>query len=485
MRSRRPRATSAPLTRPALAATLVLAASVAAPAVAAPEARAAGTCTANPMGVATPVGSGTGYTIFTFEDALFANQEIEGSIAVGGTAFFGDDGGGAHGQYPVQHQVAGNGDYALPTIDGAPNRVLLHRYAPGTRAVVVQVKDRGATHPGQRGGVKIADLSAPADYVLGKAFDSAGTTFSPRDGTNRSAQLSSHVQAWDGGAGAATFVLAKGSFDAYFGADDGARLLAQEGTWHAPLDLPRGQDVTITLDPTGPNRIALSDLAPGVMKLALSGHSATSPLVVTVAPQDVVGGTLTLPSVREAGRDGDMASYVLFDLSALTGTVTVVTPNEPIRGAIYAPDVHVVVPKDGGKELEGQVVAREFTNLADREIHTNLFQGVLPCVGEGPVEPVEPTEPTDPAVPVEPTEPAEPTEPVEQTDPTEPVEPPVVEVPEDVTDVDAPAAGDEEPQAEDEGAEVLAETGSGLLVLVALSVALTLAGVRLATVRRS
>ena len=80
----------------------------------------------NPMGAATPVGSENGYTIFVTEDAIFANSELEGSMAVGGKATFGGPSAPSP-QYPIYHNTgAGNSDYGLPTIDGENNRVLLH-----------------------------------------------------------------------------------------------------------------------------------------------------------------------------------------------------------------------------------------------------------------------------------------------------------------------------------------------------------------------
>lgn len=111
-----------------------------------PAAVAAPSCTVNPMGASTPIGSDNGYTFFTSGDAVLGNTEMEGTLAVGGTAKFGDSSANTNLQYPIfQGGVGGNANYGIPKIDGDWNRVLLNRYAPGTQAKVVQLKEDGLT----------------------------------------------------------------------------------------------------------------------------------------------------------------------------------------------------------------------------------------------------------------------------------------------------------------------------------------------------
>jgi len=173
------------------------------PAIAAGEDDPAACVPLNPMGAATPNGSADGYTLFVTGDAILANSELEGTLAVGGTATFGDAHGFQSGQYPIMHSTgAGNADYDVPTIEGTPNRVLIQRFASDGK--VVQVKSQGATGANAEAGVRIADQSVPDGYMFTKSFDSTGTTFFPAGGGNMSPQLDSQVQAWnaaDPGAG--------------------------------------------------------------------------------------------------------------------------------------------------------------------------------------------------------------------------------------------------------------------------------------------
>src|SRR5690625_3276909 len=55
---------------------------LAAPAAAAPVTPTAECTPVNPMGAATPTGSTEGYTLFVKEDAILANSELEGTLAV-------------------------------------------------------------------------------------------------------------------------------------------------------------------------------------------------------------------------------------------------------------------------------------------------------------------------------------------------------------------------------------------------------------------
>ncbi|MFF2487697.1 collagen-binding domain-containing protein [Microbacterium sp. NPDC058062] len=339
-------------------------------------------CYANPMGAATPIGSASGYSIFVTGDAILANSELEGTLAVGGDATFGDPRGFAAGQYPLlQGGVGGSADYAVPTIDGAPNRVLLNRFSPNLDTVkVAQVKriPEGSVSA----GAKI--VTPTAGYAFGPQFGGTGTTYLPVGGGNMSPQIESHVQPWNGGAGAESFATELDAFDDYFAADEGAALLAQEGIWRSPQVIPGGE-TRIVLDPAGPNRVTLGQID-GAAKFRLEGYSATSPLVVKVEPTDLIDGVLTVPSELNAGKNapGNAAlGYVLWDLSSIAGDVEIVSFNEPVRGAIYAPVAHVIFPAEsaGGREFEGQLVAASFTALnGGKELHTNLFLGMLPCV---------------------------------------------------------------------------------------------------------
>lgn len=164
--------------------------------------------------------------------------------------------------------------------------------------------------------------------------------------------------------------------------DVGTTVMQSFTDW-VPTAAPAGNDQTITLDPAGPSKLPLSAFA-GISKFKLSGYSNSSFLVITVSPSDVVGGRVTLPSYSFAGKDSPEKlgiSHILFDFSAVSGAVQVTTQDAPVRGAIYAPNAHIVFPSGAdGREFEGQIIAREFSALqGGNEIHTNLFAGRFAC----------------------------------------------------------------------------------------------------------
>ncbi len=218
---------------------------------------AVGSCLgANPMGAATPAGSESGYTPFVTGDAVLANSEMEGTLAVGGTTTFGDPRGNQNLQYPIQHGgIGGNADHAVPTIDGAPNRALIQRFASYGKAV--QVKDNGATGDNAKAGAKIADQSTPDNYTFGQMFGGSGTTYFPVDGGNMSPQIDSAVQTWtDLEAAKASWGIKKGAVLDYFPEDAGSSLL--ESVAWAQLAAPTASDQTLVLNGKQPSKLPLS-----------------------------------------------------------------------------------------------------------------------------------------------------------------------------------------------------------------------------------
>ena len=337
------------------------------------------------MAAATPNGSESGYTLFVRENAILANSELEGTLAVGGTATFGDPRGNQNLQYPIFHGgVGGNTDYSVPTIDGVPNRVLIQEF--DSKGKIVQVKADGATGTNADAGAKIGDHSKPEGYTFRQMFGGEGTTFYPAGGNNMSPQIDSAVQPWVDLDTAQESWGIDGDVLSHFPADNGASVIQSFTDWQE-VDAPTGDDQTVTLNPDGPSKLPLSAFD-GYNKFKLAGYSETSFLVITVNPEDVVNGRVTLPSYSFPGKDSaekEGISHILFDFSAITGAVEVVSANEPVRGSIYAPNAHIVFPaeSDGGKEFEGQLIAQNFTALqGGKEMHTNLFKGRFPCSDE-------------------------------------------------------------------------------------------------------
>lgn len=142
--------------------------------------------------------------------------------------------------------------------------------------------------------------------------------------------------------------------------------------------------------------------------------SAAAPLIVQVA-----AGTTQISGFANNSW-GDrlaLAPYVLFDLSAVTGTVKVV---EIEAGSIWAP--HASIFFETGVSTNGHwLVSGTVTASGGGEIHHVPFQGTIPC-REGSTSPEPSPETTEPTQPTQTTESTETTETTESTETTEPSE---------------------------------------------------------------
>ncbi|QIK82234.1 collagen-binding domain-containing protein [Sanguibacter sp. HDW7] len=319
----------------------------------------AGACTLNPMGPATPAGSDAGFTVWTSGDLHLRNQETEGSIAVGGTLRV-----SGSGQYPVVHKIAGDGNYSVPVIDGARTRVFLNRYAHLPNDTKIQLKREGATLPEQFGGLKIASPN-PA-YTIGSG-ENNGTAYYL--GNNNNQGIVDLGTPFTDVATATAALVSDSSWSSYFTTSTtDATATLDDAAYGTPDVLGTSGEAGVRLV-AGDNQIAFSAIS-GIDKMRLEGE-ATGVLYVKVAATDVVGGILKVPSLVNKPD----ARRVLWDLSDVSGAVRL-TAQEPIRGAVYAPDVDLAITD---KEIEGQVIARSLDNSAGNEIHTYLFASALPC----------------------------------------------------------------------------------------------------------
>lgn len=137
---------------------VALAAGVATAVQAAPA--SATTTTFNPFDV------NNGFTIVSRGDAMLANGEIEGSIAVFGAISSGNPNG-----YPVIHQAAGESDYTVPTIDGEPVRILATSFSGSGSFDLSNRAPSGAIAP-----------DSPEATATAKLVDTSNLTASGRGG---------------------------------------------------------------------------------------------------------------------------------------------------------------------------------------------------------------------------------------------------------------------------------------------------------------
>lgn len=315
-----------------------------------------------------------GFSVYARQDATLANQETEGSIAVGGELTVTRSGGGT---YAIHHYVAGTPDYAIPTVDGDPTRLLVGSYSTGSG--LVEIKNSGSGgDPALAGHLKVAHDSSDfaayerAGWVRWRttaddapAIDATNQRWPDDQETVRTERtdVASYVEA------GATPVETVRQCLADLGSDTGAgHRVGVAGSWGERFVLePLAADV--------PNVVDYADVA-GAGLLQLSEGSAApgpaNPLVVRVP-----AGTTDLTGFR-MDPQGTYSPYVLWDLSAVTGPVSLTSPVR-IDGSVYAPEADLTV---SASPLDGQVVARNLVLAGEGEAHAFLFAGTIPCGGD-------------------------------------------------------------------------------------------------------
>lgn len=348
----------------------------------APPAAAAYPETFNPFAIA------GGFTVYAREDGAFGNTETEGSIAVGDTMTKPGD-----GQYTLVHVVAGTGDYALPTVDGDPTRLLAGSYSPDSGGITA-ITSAGTSDPALFGDLKLVERGGPfeafarADWLrLGTdptrpdqtpLIDATHQRF-PDDSTPPSGRAGdgSIYTASTGPTAVADYVEAQ-----------------REASWSqasqclaaiADPTLPSGHPVAVAenfgdrvvLEPLRddrPNVVDYTDIAGTALVQFSPGPepSVANPLIIRVP-----AGTTDVRGAR-FDPQGAYSPYVMWDLSALTGPVSVTAAQGRIDGSIYAPDADITVD---AAPLDGQIIGNDVTTRGG-EIHSFLFAGQIACAAD-------------------------------------------------------------------------------------------------------
>src|SRR5699024_10351324 len=105
-------------------------------------------------------------TIVAQGDATLDNVELEGSVAAFGSIASGDPDG-----FPVIHHAAGSADYAVPTIDETPARILAEEFV-GSRSFDVSNRHDSGT----------IDSASPAANATVRLTTVEGLTIESRSG---------------------------------------------------------------------------------------------------------------------------------------------------------------------------------------------------------------------------------------------------------------------------------------------------------------
>lgn len=336
-----------------------------------------------------PFAMSGGFTIYGREDVTLENHELEGSVAAG--EVLRRDGSG---QYAVVHVVAGTGSYTLPTVDSDPTRVLAGSYDPASSGTLA-ITSAGTSEQDLQGALKLVERDGPF-----RAFDRGGWV---RLGTNPSNPdqeplVDATHQSYPEDAEPPSGATGGGSI---YTVSQGATAVAdyveanQQATWDeaqqclaavADPSSAIGEHIGVAED--AGDRVVLEPLAgdrPNVVDYAdIAGASliqfsdgarpgAQNPLIIRVAaPTTAVTGARIDPQ-------GAYSPFVMWDLSALTGDVTVTAAGGGrMDGSIYAPEAAVTVT---AAPLNGQVIGRDVTVLGG-EVHSFLFSSEVACQGQ-------------------------------------------------------------------------------------------------------
>ncbi|MEU2198578.1 DUF5979 domain-containing protein [Isoptericola sp. NPDC019482] len=354
------------------------------------------TATAPPAAAAegdvNPFTSAGGYTVYAQRDAFVGNQEIEGSLAAGRNLAR----TGTTTQWTVIHVAAGTADYTIPTVDGDPNRLLIGRFDPDTTRNVgeVAITSRGATTPDNDGTLKMVDRDLGPYLTSARGEGWVRVSRIPPEGPipplidATAQQYPADAEPPTGGNASIFTEQTGGTQDVvagYVQANQDATTEESAECLAAMAD-PDGHDanhVTVAedagdrkvLSPLAadrPNVVAYEDVA-GASLLQFSAGSPTpgqaNPLIIRVP-----AGTTDVHGLR-VDPQGQYSPYILWDLSAVTGDVTVENTGGRIDGSIFAPFANVTVD---AAPLDGQVIGQDVTLLGG-EVHSFLFASTIPC----------------------------------------------------------------------------------------------------------
>lgn len=330
-----------------------------------------------------------GFTVVTAGDGVLGNVELEGSLAVGGDLSILRSYAFIHssGLTPT--------DYALPTVDGDPTRVLIGgQYLAASSSGVAEASSHGNTSPAQLGFVKIGDTSNVALNPRGSGgagvwISASGTSAGSEPAiyvTDRVAQPQSTVSA--PGAFAAAF---EGSFSIL---TDTATSLTNLDTCtqaHRTALTPgshAGQRaITLVAGFTNYLTVTAADLSFSEIVFDGVQPSADTPVIFNVigSPDSVTIPRFVAANNSSATNPNLVAPFVLWNFGAVPGPVTI--HGEKVSGSILAPDTNVIL--DASSPFEGQLVAQALTT-AGGEIHHYAFQGNVACL-TGEPDPVETT----------------------------------------------------------------------------------------------
>ncbi|QIG40471.1 choice-of-anchor A family protein [Microbacterium sp. 4R-513] len=337
-----------------------------------------------------PFSMNGGFTVYAREDLTMQNDETEGSLAAGGVAKTVQS---PSDQYTILHVSAGTADYTLPTVDDDPTRLLVGSYSPSSSGILA-ITSAGTSEPTLKGDLKMVQRDGPwqafgrADWLrLNLDASNADQTplidathqDYPAHATPPATAVGSHsIYTANTGPSAvadyvetnadASYELAKDCLDGVADPTGGAGY---------PVGIAEDADDRIVLEPMSgeqPNVVQYADIAGASLLQFSPGPTpgVPNPLIIRVS-----AGTTTVTAPR-VDPQGAYSPFIFWDLSEITGNVTVNAAQGRIDGSIYAPDAAVTV---NAAPLDGQVLGRDVV-LQGGEVHSFLFAGQIGCAAD-------------------------------------------------------------------------------------------------------
>lgn len=337
-----------------------------------------------------PFSMNGGFTVYAREDLTMQNDETEGSLAAGGSATTVQS---PSDQYTIIHVSAGTADYTLPTVDGDPTRLLVGSYSPASSGILA-ITSAGTSDRSLQGDLKMVERDGPwqafgrADWLrlnlnAGNAdqtplIDATHQDY-PAHATPPPTAVGNHsiYTAATGPSAVADYVEANAEASYELAKDCLDGVTDPTAGVGYPVGIAEDAGDRVVLEPLSgeqPNVVQYADIAGASLLQFSAGPTpgVPNPLIIRVP-----AGTTTVSAAR-VDPQGAYSPYIFWDLSEITGSVTVNAAQGRIDGSIYAPDAAVTV---NAAPLDGQVLGRDVI-LQGGEVHSFLFAGQIACAAD-------------------------------------------------------------------------------------------------------
>ncbi|WP_406246868.1 DUF5979 domain-containing protein [Microbacterium sp. M] len=361
-----------------VAGALALTGAVVAPLATATPAQAAYPDTFNPLAM------NGGFTVYAREDITLGNQETEGSIAAGGVATKPGE-----SQYAIIHVAAGTADYTIPSIDGDPTRLLVDSYSPSSGGITA-ITSAGTSDPALQGDLKMVERDGPwkasqrADWLRlnltpenpdhPPIIDATAQTYPDDAAPPASAAGNRSIYTADTSATAVADYVEANAEASY---DDAAACLAGLPETSHRVAVAENTGDRAVLAPLSPDQVNVVDYTEIAGASLIQFSAGPTPGVENPLVIQVPAGTTSITGAR-IDPQGAYSPYTLWDLSAVTGEVSIDAGGTRMDGSIYAPNADVTV---SASPLDGQVIGNNVTLLGG-EVHSYLFAGQIACNAE-------------------------------------------------------------------------------------------------------